>query len=67
MTAIKSLSSMRAEPHQPSAIMTDRLAAQPLEIRHAIAQGLPLKRLDTVDDMTAATLFLRCPSRLDRC
>ncbi|HWF94680.1 MAG TPA: SDR family oxidoreductase [Xanthobacteraceae bacterium] len=42
----------------PSAIVTDRLAAQPLEIRQAIAQGFPLKRLGTIDDVTAATLLL---------
>lgn len=42
----------------PSAIITDRLAAQPPELRQAIAQGFPLKRLGTVDDVTAATLFL---------
>jgi 3-oxoacyl-[acyl-carrier protein] reductase len=38
--------------------VTDRLAAQPLEIRQAIAQGFPLKRLGTIDDVTAATLLL---------
>jgi 3-oxoacyl-[acyl-carrier protein] reductase len=42
----------------PSAIITDRFAAQPAELRQAIAQGFPLKRLGTVDDVTAATLFL---------
>jgi 3-oxoacyl-[acyl-carrier protein] reductase len=42
----------------PSAIITDRLAAQPAQLRQAIAEGFPLKRLGTVDDVTAATLFL---------
>ena len=42
----------------PSAIITDRLAAQPAQLRQAIAQSFPLKRLGTVDDVTAATLFL---------
>ena len=49
---------VRVNAVAPSAIVTDRLAAQPLEIRQAIAQGFPLKRLGTVDDVTAATLFL---------
>jgi 3-oxoacyl-[acyl-carrier protein] reductase len=49
---------VRVNAIAPSAIVTDRLAAQPLEIRQAIAQGFPLKRLGTVDDVTAATLFL---------
>jgi 3-oxoacyl-[acyl-carrier protein] reductase len=49
---------VRVNAVAPSAIVTDRLAAQPVEIRHAIAQGFPLKRLGTVDDVTAATLFL---------
>lgn len=42
----------------PSAIVTDRLAAQPPELRRSIAQGFPLKRLGTVENVTAATLFL---------
>ncbi len=41
---VKASGSMR----RASAIVTDRLAAQPLEIRQAIAQGFPLKRLGTV-------------------
>jgi 3-oxoacyl-[acyl-carrier protein] reductase len=49
---------VRVNAVAPSAIVTDRLAAQPLELRQAIAQGFPLKRLGTVDDVTAATLFL---------
>jgi 3-oxoacyl-[acyl-carrier protein] reductase len=49
---------VRVNAIAPSAIITDRLAAQPSEIRKAIAQGFPLKRLGTVDDVTAATLFL---------
>jgi 3-oxoacyl-[acyl-carrier protein] reductase len=49
---------VRVNAVAPSAIVTDRLAAQPPELRHAIAQGFPLKRLGTVDDVTAATLFL---------
>jgi 3-oxoacyl-[acyl-carrier protein] reductase len=49
---------VRVNAVAPSAIVTDRLAAQPLEMRQAIAQGFPLKRLGTVDDVTAATLFL---------
>jgi 3-oxoacyl-[acyl-carrier protein] reductase len=49
---------VRVNSVAPSAIVTDRLAAQPLEMRQAIAQGFPLKRLGTVDDVTAATLFL---------
>jgi 3-oxoacyl-[acyl-carrier protein] reductase len=49
---------VRVNAVAPSAIVTDRLAAQPLEIRQAIAQGFPLKRLGAVDDVTAATLFL---------
>jgi 3-oxoacyl-[acyl-carrier protein] reductase len=49
---------VRVNAITPSAIVTDRLAAQPLEVRQAIAQGFPLKRLGTVDDVTAATLFL---------
>jgi 3-oxoacyl-[acyl-carrier protein] reductase len=42
----------------PSAIVTDRMAAQPHEMREKIAQGFPLQRLGTVDDVAAATLFL---------
>jgi 3-oxoacyl-[acyl-carrier protein] reductase len=42
----------------PSAILTDRLAAQPDEMREKIAQGFPLQRLGTVDDVAAAALFL---------
>jgi 3-oxoacyl-[acyl-carrier protein] reductase len=49
---------VRVNAIAPSAIVTDRLAAQPAELRQAIAQGFPLKRLGTVDDVTAATLFL---------
>src|SRR6202790_968971 len=49
---------VRVNAVAPSAIVTDRLAGQPAELRHAIAQGFPLKRLGTIDDVTAATLFL---------
>jgi 3-oxoacyl-[acyl-carrier protein] reductase len=49
---------VRVNAVAPSAIVTDRLAAQPLELRRIIAQGFPLKRLGTLDDVTAATLFL---------
>src|ERR1700676_4285944 len=49
---------VRVNAIAPSAIITDRLTAQPPELRQAIAQGFPLKRLGTIDDVTAATLFL---------
>jgi 3-oxoacyl-[acyl-carrier protein] reductase len=49
---------VRVNAVAPSAIVTDRLASQPPELRQAIARGFPLKRLGTVDDVTAATLFL---------
>ena len=42
----------------PSAVVTDRMAAQSVEIREKIAQGFPLQRLGTVEDVAAATLFL---------
>jgi len=42
----------------PSAIVTERLAAQPASVRHQIAAGFPLGRLGEVDDVVAATLFL---------
>jgi 3-oxoacyl-[acyl-carrier protein] reductase len=49
---------VRVNAVAPSAIVTDRLAAQPPELRRSIAQGFPLKRLGTIEDVTAATLFL---------
>jgi len=49
---------VRVNAIAPSAIVTDRMAAQPPELRRAIAQSFPLKRLGTVEDVTAATLFL---------
>jgi 3-oxoacyl-[acyl-carrier protein] reductase len=49
---------VRVNAIAPSAIITDRLAAQPAELLQAIAQDFPLKRLGTIDDVTAATLFL---------
>jgi 3-oxoacyl-[acyl-carrier protein] reductase len=49
---------VRVNAIAPSAIVTDRLAAQPPQLRETIAQGFPLKRLGTVGDVTAATLFL---------
>jgi 3-oxoacyl-[acyl-carrier protein] reductase len=42
----------------PSSIVTDRLAQAPDEVRHRIAQGFPLRRLGTVEDVAQATLFL---------
>ncbi len=42
----------------PSAIVTERLAAQPASVREQIAAGFPLRRLGEVDDVVAATLFL---------
>ncbi|HLY78148.1 MAG TPA: SDR family NAD(P)-dependent oxidoreductase [Caulobacteraceae bacterium] len=42
----------------PSAIVTERLAAQPPSVREQIAKGFPLGRLGEVEDVVAATLFL---------
>ena len=42
----------------PSAIVTERLAAQPASVRDEIARGFPLGRLGEIDDVAAATLFL---------
>jgi 3-oxoacyl-[acyl-carrier protein] reductase len=42
----------------PSAIVTERLAAQPASVRDQIAKGFPLGRLGEVEDVVAATLFL---------
>jgi 3-oxoacyl-[acyl-carrier protein] reductase len=49
---------LRVNAIAPSAIVTERLAAVPSAEREKIAQYFPLKRLGTVDDVTAATLFL---------
>jgi len=42
----------------PSAIVTDRLAAQPAEMRERVAQSFPLQRLGTIDDVAAALFLL---------
>lgn len=49
---------VRVNAVAPSAIVTDRLAAAPQEIRDEVAQGFPLRRLGEIDDVVAATLFL---------
>ena len=42
----------------PSAIVTERLAAQPAAVRAGIAQTFPLGRLGEVTDVASAALFL---------
>jgi 3-oxoacyl-[acyl-carrier protein] reductase len=49
---------VRVNAIAPSAIVTDRLAAQPAAVREEIARGFPLRRLGEVDDVVAATLYL---------
>jgi 3-oxoacyl-[acyl-carrier protein] reductase len=49
---------VRVNAVAPSAIVTGRLSALPVENLQRIAQSFPLKRLGTVDDVAAATLFL---------
>jgi 3-oxoacyl-[acyl-carrier protein] reductase len=49
---------VRVNAIAPSAIVTERLAAQPASVRAQIAAGFPLGRLGEVDDVAAATLFL---------
>lgn len=49
---------LRVNAIAPSAIVTERLAAVSDTERDKIAQYFPLKRLGTVDDVTAAALFL---------
>jgi 3-oxoacyl-[acyl-carrier protein] reductase len=49
---------VRVNAIAPSAIVTERLAAQPASVREQIARGFPLGRLGEVDDVVAATLFL---------
>jgi 3-oxoacyl-[acyl-carrier protein] reductase len=56
---------LEAAPHgvrinalAPSAIVTDRLGAVPESTRDQMAQGFPLRRLGTTDDVTRSALFL---------
>ena len=49
---------VRVNAVAPSAIVTERLAAQPAAVREEIARGFPLGRLGEVEDVTAAALFL---------
>ena len=49
---------VRVNAIAPSAIVTDRLAAQPAAVREGIARAFPLGRIGEVDDVAAATLFL---------
>ena len=49
---------VRVNAIAPSAIVTERLAAQPEEVRRNIARSFPLQRLGEVGDVTSATLFL---------
>ena len=50
--------SVRVNAIAPSVIVTDRLAAETPETLGRIAQGFPLRRLGTVDDVARAALFL---------
>jgi 3-oxoacyl-[acyl-carrier protein] reductase len=49
---------VRANAIAPSSIVTERLAAQPAEVRAQIAKGFPLGRLGETADVAAAALFL---------
>ena len=42
----------------PSAIVTEKLAAVPQQVRDDLAAGFPLRRLGTPDDVVSAALFL---------
>jgi 3-oxoacyl-[acyl-carrier protein] reductase len=56
---------LEAAPHgvrvnaiAPSAIVTDRIAALPVEQRERIAAAFPLRRIGEIGDVVGATLFL---------
>lgn len=49
---------VRVNAIAPSAIVTEQLAAQPASVLDEIAKGFPLRRLGSVDDVSAGTLFL---------
>jgi 3-oxoacyl-[acyl-carrier protein] reductase len=49
---------VRVNAIAPSAVVTDRLAAQPPAVLAQIAQGFPLRRIGTVEDVAHAALFL---------
>lgn len=49
---------VRVNAITPSAIVTDRLAALPIEQIDRMAASFPLRRLGEIDDVVAASLFL---------
>lgn len=51
-------SNVRVNCIAPGAILSDRLAQQPEQIRNALAQSYPLKRLGQTSDVSSAALFL---------
>lgn len=51
-------SNVRINCIAPASILTDRLAQQPEQIRRALAESYPLRRLGQTSDVSSAALFL---------